>query len=98
MDILWHHKIIKLGITLCLLMIFYTSSASLVFADAIGASMTILSIHTKPGMLALREQYPLSQCLKESMKGGWATKRASSFIYIIPSTYTGEKFGFINFE
>jgi len=50
-------------------MIFYTSSASLVFADAIGASMTILSIHTKPGMLALREQYPLSQCLKESMKG-----------------------------
>ena len=69
MDILWHHKIIKLGITLCFLMIFYTSSASLVFADAIGASMTILSIHTKPGMLALREQYPLSQCLKESMKG-----------------------------
>ena len=62
-------------------MIFYTSSASLVFADAIGASMTILSIHTKPGMLALREQYPLSQCLKESMKGGGATKRASSSIY-----------------
>ena len=30
-------------------------------------------------------------------KGG-ATKRASSFIYIIPSTYTGEIFGFINFE
>jgi hypothetical protein len=27
-----------------------------------------------------------------------ATKRASSFIYIIPSTYTGEIFGFINFE
>ena len=39
-------------------MIFYTSSASLVFADAIGASMTILSIHTKPGTLALRDQYP----------------------------------------
>jgi len=32
------------------------------------------------------------------MKGGGATKRASSFMYIIPSTYTGEKFGFINFE
>ena len=32
------------------------------------------------------------------MKGGGATKRASNFIYIIPSTYTGEIFGFINFE
>jgi len=31
-------------------------------------------------------------------KGGGVTKRASSFIYIIPSTYTGEIFGFINFE
>jgi len=31
-------------------------------------------------------------------KGGGATKRSSSLIYIIPSTYTGEKFGFINFE
>ena len=30
--------------------------------------------------------------------GDGATKRASSFIYIIPSTYTGEKCGFINFE
>ena len=30
--------------------------------------------------------------------GGGVTKRASSFIYIIPSTYTGEIFGFINFE
>ena len=39
-------------------MILYTSSASLVFADAIGASMTILSIHTKPATLPLREQYP----------------------------------------
>jgi len=29
---------------------------------------------------------------------GGVTKRASSFIYIIPSTYTGENFGFINFE
>ena len=32
------------------------------------------------------------------MKGGGATKQASSFIYIIPSTYTGVKFGFINFK
>ena len=30
-------------------------------------------------------------------KGG-GTKQASSFIYIIPSTYTVEIFGFINFE
>jgi hypothetical protein len=30
---------------------------------------------------------------ERAMKGGGATKRASSFIYIIPSTYTGEKFG-----
>ena len=30
--------------------------------------------------------------------GGGVTKRASSFIYIILSTYTGKKFGFINFE
>ena len=32
------------------------------------------------------------------MKGGGTIKRASSFIYIIPSTYTGKIFGFINFE
>ena len=32
------------------------------------------------------------------INGGWATKRASIFIYNIPSTYTGEKCGFINFE
>ena len=31
-------------------------------------------------------------------EGGGATKRASKTIYNIPSTYTGEKFGFINFE
>jgi len=30
--------------------------------------------------------------------GRGLTKRASSFTYIIPSTYTGEIFGFINFE
>jgi len=55
---LWHHKKIKLGITLSFWMIFHTSSVSLVFADAIGASFTLLSIHTNPGSLALREQYP----------------------------------------
>ena len=32
---------------------------------------------------------------KESMKGGGATKLASSFIYNIPSTYTGEIFGLL---
>ena len=31
-------------------------------------------------------------------KSGWVTKLASSFIYNILSTYTGEKCGFINFE
>jgi len=31
-------------------------------------------------------------------KGSGVTKLASSFIYIIPSTYIGEKCGFINFE
>ena len=36
--------------------------------------------------------------LNQTRKGGGATKRASSFIYIIPSTSTGEIFGFINFE
>jgi len=32
------------------------------------------------------------------INGEWATKRASSTIYNIPSTYMGEIFGFINFE
>ena len=72
-------------------MIFYTSSASLVFADAIGASMTILSIHTKPGMLALREQYPLSQCLKESMKGGVGPQNGHQALYIHPVYLNGVK-------
>jgi len=30
-------------------------------------------------------------------EGGGPTKRASSFIYIIPSTYTGEKFGLLTY-
>ena len=42
--------------------------------------------------LRLTEQ---RQCLKESMQGGGATKRASSFTYNIPSTYTGEIFGLL---
>ena len=40
----------------------------------------------------------LKTLLKRINEGGWATKLASSFTYNIPSTYTGEKFGFINFE
>jgi len=30
-------------------------------------------------------------------KGGGPTKRASSFTYIIPSTYTGEIFGLLTY-
>jgi hypothetical protein len=48
-----------------------------------------LTIHLKPDQI---------EALSEAMKGGGVTKRASSFIYIIPSTYTGYIFGFINFE
>ena len=32
-----------------------------------------------------------------AMKGGGATKRASSSVYIIPSTYTGENFGLLTY-
>ena len=53
-----HHKIIKLGIILKFWMIFHTSSSAPVFADSIGASFILLSVHTNPGILALREQYP----------------------------------------
>ena len=31
------------------------------------------------------------------MKVGGATKRASNFVYIIPSTYTGEIFGLLTY-
>jgi len=31
--------------------------------------------------------------LNQTRKGGGVTKQASIFIYIIPSTYTGENFG-----
>ena len=31
------------------------------------------------------------------MIGEWATKRAPSSVYIIPSTYTGENFGLLTF-
>jgi hypothetical protein len=34
---------------------------------------------------------------ERAMKGGGATKRASRLIYIIPSTYTGEKFGLLTY-
>ena len=43
-------------------------------------------IHLKPDQI---------EALHEAMKGGGATKRASRLIYIIPSTYTGEKFGLL---
>jgi len=44
-------------------------------------------IHLKPDQ---------PEALSEAMKGGGATKRASSTIYNIPSTYTGENFGLLN--
>ena len=46
-----------LGITLYLT-VFQYSNAAPVFADSIGASFILLSVHTNPGILALREQYP----------------------------------------
>ena len=48
-----------------------------------------ITIHLKPDQI---------EDLPEAMNGGGVTKRASSFIYIFPSTYTGDIFGFINFE
>ena len=44
-------------------------------------------IHLKPDQ---------PEALPEAMKGGGATKRVSSTIYNIPSTYTGENFGLLN--
>jgi len=35
--------------------------------------------------------------LNQTRKGGGRTKWASSFIYIIPSTYTGEIFGLLTY-
>jgi hypothetical protein len=46
-----------LGITLYLT-VFQYSNAAPVFADSIGASFILLSVHPNPGILALREQYP----------------------------------------
>ena len=46
-----------IGITLYLT-VFQYSNAALVFADSIGASFILLSVHTNPGILPLREQYP----------------------------------------
>ena len=48
-----------------------------------------LTIHIKPDQI---------EVLPEAMKVGGVTKRASSYVYIIPPTYTVENFGFINFE
>ena len=45
-----------------------------------------ITIHLKPDQI---------EDLPEAMKGGGVTKRASSFKYIIPSTYTGENFGLL---
>ena len=47
-----------------------------------------LTIHLKPYQI---------EALPEAMKGGGVTKQASSFIYIIPSTYTGEIFGLLTY-
>ena len=82
MDILWHHKIIKLGITLCFLMIFYTSSASLVFADAIGASMTILSIHTKPWHARLKRAISSKSVPERIDEGGVGPQNGHQALYI----------------
>jgi hypothetical protein len=43
-------------------------------------------IHLKPDQ---------PEALSEAMKGGGATKRVSSTIYNIPSTYTGENLGLL---
>ena len=46
----------------------------------------------------LEIQYCLRGRFKHNVKeGGGATKQASSFIYIIPSTYTGEIFGLLTY-
>ena len=43
-------------------------------------------------------QYCLRGRFEHNLKeGGGATKRASSFIYNIPSTYTGENFGLLTY-
>ena len=42
-----------------------------------------LTIHIKPDQI---------EVLPKAMKGGGVTKRASSTVYIIPSTYTGMKY------
>ena len=46
-------------------------------------------IHLKPDQI---------EALHEAMKGGGVTKRASSSVYIIPSTYTGENFGLLTYS
>ncbi|GIT73258.1 MAG: hypothetical protein Ct9H300mP28_30720 [Pseudomonadota bacterium] len=51
-------QIKKLFRTALYLAIFQCGNVSAVFADSIGASLILLSVHTNPGILALREQYP----------------------------------------
>ena len=48
----------KFGMVLSLGLIFQLSWASVVFPDAVGGALTLLSIHTNPGSVALRKQYP----------------------------------------
>jgi|LUME01.1.fsa_nt_gb hypothetical protein len=55
-NLIYRIKII-IGINF-LLAIFQISITAPVHADSIGASFILLSIHTNPGTLALREQYP----------------------------------------
>ena len=47
-----------------------------------------LTIHIKPDQI---------EVLPEAMKVGGVTKQASSYVYIIPSTYTGENFGLLTY-
>jgi len=47
-------------------------------------------------MLHLKYDQPKT-LLKRIDEGGWPTKLAPSFIYIIPSTYTGEIFGLLTY-
>ena len=47
-------------------------------------------------MLLLKYDQPKT-LLKRIDEGGWPTKLAPSFIYIIPSTYTGEIIGSLTY-
>ena len=47
-------------------------------------------------MLLLKYDQPKT-LLKRIDEGGWPTKLAPSFTYIIPPTYTGEIFGLLTY-